>query len=46
MTTLTGHTKDGMASESLVALNSFEKGTKRDASAYPIMKIDLYYDTF
>ena len=35
-----------MASESQVALNNFKKGTKRDASEYPIFKNDLYYDTF
>ena len=28
------------------ALNNFKKGTKRDASVYPIFKNDKYYDTF
>ena len=46
MTTFTGHTKGTTASESQVALNNFKKGTKRDASAFPIFKNDLYYDAF
>ena len=46
MTTFTGHTKGSIASESQVLLNNFKKGTKRDASAYPIFKNDLYYNTF
>ena len=46
MTTYTGHTKSSVLSESQNALNNFKKGTKRDASAYPIFKNDLYYDTF
>ena len=46
MTTFTGHTKSSATSESLMALNNFKKDTKRDASAYPIFKNDLYYDTF
>ena len=29
-----------------IALNNFKKGTKRDASVYPIFKNDKYYDTF
>ena len=33
-------------SESQAALNNFKKGTKRDASVYPIFKNDKYYDTF
>ena len=33
-------------SESKTALNNFKKGTKRDASVYPIFKNDKYYDTF
>ena len=45
MTTFTGHPKGSMASESQVALYNFRKGTKRDASAYPIFKNDLHYDT-
>ena len=46
MTTFTGHTKSTATSESLIALNNFKRGTKRDALAYPIFKNDLYYDTF
>ena len=46
MTTLTGHTKLPPPSESQIALINFKRGTKRDASAYPIFKNDLYYDTF
>ena len=46
MTTFTGHTKSSATSESQTALNNFKRGTKRDASAYPIFKIDIYYDTF
>ena len=38
MTTFTGHTKGSIASETQVALNNFQKGTKRDTSAYPIFK--------
>ena len=46
MPTFSGHTKGTTASESHVALNNFNKGTKRDASAFPIFNNDLYYDTF
>ena len=46
MTTLSGNTKGTVTSESQAALNTIKKGTKRDASAYPILKNDLYYDTF
>ena len=46
MTTFTGHTKPPPLSESQIALTNFKRGTKRDASAYPIFKNDLYYDTF
>ena len=46
MTTLSGCTKGTIASESQAALNNFKNGTKRDASAYPIFKNDLYYGTF
>ena len=35
MTTSSGHTKGSLVSESQVALNDFDKGAKRDASAYP-----------
>ena len=44
MTTFTGHTKGSATSESQIAI--FKKGTKRDASSFPIFKKDLYYDTF
>ena len=33
-------------SESKTAQNNFKKGTKRDASVYPIFKNDKYYDSF
>ena len=46
MATFTGHMKSTATSESQTALNNFKRGTKRDASAYPIFKNDLYYDTF
>ena len=46
MITFTGHTKGSTTSESQVALNNFQKGTKRDASASPIFKNDLYSVTF
>ena len=46
MTTFYGHTKPTTISESQTALNNFRRGTKRDASAYPIFKNDLYYDPF
>ena len=46
MTSLSGYTKGTATSESPPAFNNFKKGTKRDASAYPIFKNDLYYDTF
>ena len=46
MTPFTGHTKGSTASDSQIALNNFKKGTKRDASAFPIFNNDLYYDTF
>ena len=38
--------KHQATSESQTALNNFKKGTKRDASVYPIFKNDKYYDTF
>ena len=41
-----GHTQGITASESQVRLNNFKKGTKRDTSAIPIFKNDLYYDSF
>ena len=44
MTTFTGHSKGTTASESQIPLNNFKKGTKRDASAFPIFKNDLYCD--
>ena len=40
------HTKPTTISESLTVLKNFKKGTKREASAYPIFKNGLYYDTF
>ena len=43
---MSGYTKGTIASESQTVLNNFKKSTKRDASAYPIFKSDLYYDTF
>ena len=46
MTTFTGHTKSSATSESQTALINFKRGTKRDASAYPIFKDDLYYGIF
>ena len=46
MTTCTGHTKGSTTSESQIALKNFRKGTKRNASAFPIFKNDLSYDTF
>ena len=41
-----GEFKHQTTSESQTALNNFTKGTKRDASVYPIFKNDKYYDTF
>ena len=41
-----GEFKHQTPSESQPALNNFKKGTKRDASVYPIFKNDKYYDTF
>ena len=38
--------KHQTTSESQTALNNFKKGTKRDASVYPIFKNDKYYDIF
>ena len=46
MTTFTGHRKGSIASESQVALNNFNKGIKRDASAYPSFKDNPCNDTF
>ena len=46
MTTLSAYTKGTIISEFQAGLNKFKKGTKRDASVYPIFKNDLYYDTF
>ena len=45
-TSFQGEFKHQAASESQTALNNFKKGTKRDASVYPIFKNDKYYDTF
>ena len=41
-----GESKHSTPSETQTALNNFKKGTKRDASVYPIFKNDKYYDTF
>ena len=41
-----GEFKHQTTSESQTALNNFKKGTKRDASVYPIFRNDKYYDTF
>ena len=45
-TSFQGEFKHQTTSESQTALNNFKKGTKRDASVYPILKNDKYYDTF
>ena len=45
-TTFQGEFKHPTTSESQTALNNFKKGTKRNASVYPIFKNDKYYDTF
>ena len=45
-TSFQGELKHQTTSESQTALNNFKKGTKRDASVYPIFKNDKYYDTF
>ena len=41
-----GEFKHKTPSESNTPLNNFKKGTKRDASFYPISKNDKNYDTF
>ena len=46
MTTFNGHTKLTPPLESQITLSNFKRGTKKDASAYPIFKNDLYNDTF
>ena len=46
MTSVLGEFKHQTPSESQTALNNFKKGTKRDASVYPIFKNDKYYHTF
>ena len=46
MTSFPSELKQPTQSESEIALNNFKKGTKRDASVYPIFKNDKYYDTF
>ena len=45
-TSFQGESMHQTTSESQTALNNFKKGTKRDASAYPIFKNDKYYNTF
>ena len=46
MTSFPSEFKQTTHSESKTALINFKKGTKRDASVYPIFKNDKYYDTF
>ena len=46
LTSFPSEFKQTTQSESNTALNNFKKGTKRDASVYPIFKNDKYYDTF
>ena len=46
MTSFSSELKPAPHSDSKIALNNFKKGTKRDASVYPIFKNDKYYDTF
>ena len=46
MTSFPSEFKNTTHSESKTALANFKKGTKRDASVYPIFKNDMYYDTF
>ena len=46
MTSFPGEFKHQTPPEFQTALNNFKKGTKRDASVYPIFKNDKYYDTF
>ena len=45
-TGFSGESKHQTPSESQTALNNFKKGTKRDASVYPIFRNDKHYDTF
>ena len=45
-TSFSGESKHQTPSESQTALNNFKKGTKRDASVYPIFKNHKYYDAF
>ena len=45
-TSFPGEFKHQTTSECQTALNNFKKGTKRDASVYPIFKNHKYYDTF
>ena len=46
MTSSPSELKQSTQPESKIALSNFKKGTKRDASVYPIFKNDKYYDTF
>ena len=46
MTSFPSEFKQTTQSETKTALNNFKKGTKRDASVYPIFKNDKYYETF
>ena len=45
-TSFPDESKHQTPSQSQTALNNFKKGTKTDASVYPIFKNDKYYDTF
>ena len=45
-TSFSGESKHQTSSESQTALNNFKKGSKRDASVYPIFKNDKYNDKF
>ena len=46
MTSFPSEFKQTTQSEPKTSLNNFKKGTKRDASVYPIFKNDKYCDTF
>ena len=46
MTTFSGYSKSSATPEAQTALTNFRRGTKGDASAYPIFKNHLHYDSF
>ena len=46
LSTLAGHTRASVTTESQIALNNFKMCTKWDASALSIFMNDLYYDIF